>query len=235
MTVEDIELAANWGGDDGALVAALLDVRFLDGADGHYSVHDWSEHNPWAAGSTDRSESSKWAALCKRYGRDGAAERMPEYATRMRPAPEPHAPRTNPQCDPDAPLPSPSPSPIPKEGESAADAAPPTAKPASKVAFRVWLRSLPEGSMAIPEDHAVFAYAERVGIPAEFLKLAWDWFQRRYSQSEKKYSARGWPKIFQDSVEGNWAKAWWVDPGGEYKLTTVGLQLQRAMAPDAAA
>lgn len=235
MTHEDIELAADWSGDDGALIAALIEVRFLDGSEGNYSIHDWAEHNPWAAGSQDRSESSKWAALCKRYGREGAAERMPDYADRMRVAEVAHAGRTNPHCDPDAPLPLPSPSLIPKAEENPAVAGPPSAKPPAKLTFRVWLRSLPEGAMAIPEDHPVFVYAEKVGIPPDFLKLVWDWFQRRYAQSDKKYTARGWPKVFQDAVEGNWAKIWWVEPDGSYKLTTVGLQLQRSLVNEVAA
>lgn len=102
MTDEDIELAVDWAGAEGALVAALRDVGFLDGESGNYSIHDWTEHNPWAAGSRDRSEASKYAALCKRYGKDRAAEMMPDYAPRMRPAHEPHADGTEAQCDPDA-------------------------------------------------------------------------------------------------------------------------------------
>lgn len=109
MTDEDIELAVDWTGDDGEFVRAMSQVGFLDGESHSYVIHDWAEHNPWAAGASDRSEASRWAALCKRYGRDGAADRMPEYATRMRPARDPDAPRTNPHCDPDAPSPSPSP------------------------------------------------------------------------------------------------------------------------------
>ena len=34
MSIEDIELASDWLGEDGALVDALVAVRFLDGADG---------------------------------------------------------------------------------------------------------------------------------------------------------------------------------------------------------
>ena len=105
MSVEDIELAADWQGEEGKFVAALSEVGFLDGEEGSYKIHDWAEHNPWAAGSADRSEASKWAALCKRYGKDEAARRMPNYAARMRPAQNgtaeecaPHADGTNPQC-----------------------------------------------------------------------------------------------------------------------------------------
>lgn len=82
MSDEDIELAVDWMGDEGAFVQALVEVGFLDGEVDSRVIHDWAEHNPWAAGSEDRSEASKWAALCKRYGRSGAAERMPEYAER---------------------------------------------------------------------------------------------------------------------------------------------------------
>lgn len=108
MSVEDIELAADWTGEPDALVTALSEVGFLDGDPGGFRIHDWAEHNPWAAGAEDRAEASRWAALCKRYGRAGAADRMPDYSARMRPAPDS-------QCEPHAPSPSPSPSPIPDQ------------------------------------------------------------------------------------------------------------------------
>ena len=65
MTGEDIELAADWQGEEGAFIKALIEVGFVDGEEGAYSVHDWEEHNPWAAGADARSEKSKWLALCK--------------------------------------------------------------------------------------------------------------------------------------------------------------------------
>ena len=102
MTDEDIELAADWAGDDGVFVAALVAVGFLDGTNGAYRIHDWAEHQPWSAGADDRKQSSAWAALCKRYGREGAAERMPEYAERMRKPSEPSATSVRPACDSDA-------------------------------------------------------------------------------------------------------------------------------------
>lgn len=111
MTAEDIELAVDWAGESGQFVTALREVGFIDGSEGGYTLHDWAEHNPWAASSEDRSEKSKWAALCKRYGPAGAAERMPEYAPRMPNASEPHAPRKRTACVGDAPSPLPSPLP----------------------------------------------------------------------------------------------------------------------------
>lgn len=91
MTGEDIEIAVDWNGEPGAFAAALADVGFLDGAERGYAIHDWAAHQPWAAGSDDRAEASRWAALCRRYGRAGAAERMPDYAERMRVARDSHA------------------------------------------------------------------------------------------------------------------------------------------------
>ncbi|QKQ48508.1 hypothetical protein [Achromobacter denitrificans] len=83
LSDEDIELAVDWAGDEGAFVAALHDVGFLDGDECSRSVHGWQEHNPWVAGSEARSEKARWAALCKQYGRKDAARRMPEYAERI--------------------------------------------------------------------------------------------------------------------------------------------------------
>lgn len=91
MSSEDIELAADWTGENNAFVRELDDVGFLDGEELAYALHDWAEHQPWSAGSEARSEKSRFAALCKRYGRDEAERLMPEYAARLREASQRHA------------------------------------------------------------------------------------------------------------------------------------------------
>lgn len=80
MSEEDIELAVDWSGDDGALVQALVGSGFLEEEGGEYIIHDWNEHNPWAAGAGDRKLKAQFNALCKHHGRDEAARRMPDYA-----------------------------------------------------------------------------------------------------------------------------------------------------------
>jgi hypothetical protein len=136
MSDEDIELAADWDGEDGALVSALAAVKFIDGEAGSYQVHDWAEHQPWSAGSDDRRQRAAWRALCKHHGRDGAAERMPEYAARIGVA-DAHDDENNDVADKQhaasllvaepsmlncaarsAPSPSPSPSPSPRSKDS---------------------------------------------------------------------------------------------------------------------
>lgn len=91
MSVEDIELAIDWTGEHGSLVRELVSVGFLDETDDGFALHDWETHQPWSTGAADRSERSKWAALCKRHGRSEAARRMPEYAQRLLAAEENHA------------------------------------------------------------------------------------------------------------------------------------------------
>ncbi len=75
MSDEDIELAADWGGEEGALVRELVRIRFLDGITGDYVIHDWAEHNPWAAGAPRRSKVAK-ANAEKKWG--AASNELPE-------------------------------------------------------------------------------------------------------------------------------------------------------------
>jgi hypothetical protein len=87
LSDEDIELAAEWDGDPGGLVHALCEVGFLEGSEVNYIVHDWAEHNPWAAGRGERIESARRAAF-KRWGNHSDAKGMQdayeEDADRMR-------------------------------------------------------------------------------------------------------------------------------------------------------
>ncbi len=82
MTDEDIELAADWQGEPDAFVQALVDVRFLDGEPGERALHDWTDHNPYAAGSSMRSEAGKKAAnkRWKKKGWDCGGDAPPKKA-----------------------------------------------------------------------------------------------------------------------------------------------------------
>lgn len=133
MTDEDIELAVDWTGDEGVFVSTMMEVGYLEGATGARRVHDWAEHNPWAAGAEGRSEKARWANLCKYQGKAEAARRMPEYAARMHEgasekagSPAEH-PARKPEGAPDSPSgvqvgksttpPSPNPNPLPNPEE----------------------------------------------------------------------------------------------------------------------
>jgi hypothetical protein len=255
MSDEDIEIAVDWPGEPGAFVRTLVEVRFLDGESGDHQVHDWAEHNPWAASSRDRSEAASWAALCKQYGHKGAAERMPEYAARKltaaaggtsAPAPQESAVpncatgtagRSDPQCDPqesavrvaeNSSAPSPSPSPYPYPSENTPHKPPRGQTPL--VTLRVWLDAVKAaGDKAIPKGDPVFAYADGIALPREFLDLAWIEFRSRYTadtqDGRKRY--RDWREVFRKAVRGNWLNLWRVNEG-QYALTTAGEQARRA-------
>lgn len=102
MSDEDIELAADWDGEPGALVDALLEVGFLDGEPGRRVIHDWQEHNPYAASKGQRIEKGKKAASARWHSKESKAE----HATSMPVASAEHASSTAEQCPP-APAPSP--------------------------------------------------------------------------------------------------------------------------------
>ncbi len=77
MSIEDIEIAAGWDGKDGELLSTLVSVRFLDKLTDAYRIHDWTDHNPYAARAEERSlwaieqNARRWGA--EKYGLTGTA------------------------------------------------------------------------------------------------------------------------------------------------------------------
>jgi hypothetical protein len=129
LSDEDLELAVDWHGEAGKLIATLHDVGFVDGLENERQLHDWAQHQPWAEGEKERKESSKWSAMVRHHGFEGAKLKMPEYYATHRERCGRLANRTpsdtkrnetqeNASGKP-APSPSPSPSPIPTWNASA--------------------------------------------------------------------------------------------------------------------
>lgn len=110
---------------------------------------------------------------------------------------------------------------------------PPKGGKPAPVELKSWLASVKAaGEKPIPDGDPVFAYAEEIGLPHEFLHLAWLEFRSRYSQPEaKRY--RDWRAVFRKAVRGNWMKLWWQDRD-DWSLTTAGVQAQRTHQRDAA-
>ena len=80
---------------------------------------------------------------------------------------------------------------------------------------------------AIPEDDAIFDYANKVGIPIDFLRLGW--IQFKFLQSAVKRQ-KDWRAVFRNYVKLNYLKVWFIDNEGKYCLTTLGKQLEREVA-----
>lgn len=89
------------------------------------------------------------------------------------------------------------------------------------------------GEDLLPEGHAVFGYAERIGLPVEFIGFAWAWFKARHSD-KRQVGVRGWRQAFSNCVRENWGKLWW-DNDGSWELTTAGKQAQREAQSQAVA
>jgi len=114
-----------------------------------------------------------------------------------------------------------------REYASVTDAPAPKPRKRSETTIAEWLATV-DGD-AIPADDPVFGYAAKVGIPADFLLLAWTEFEARHLESGKRY--KDWRAAFRKCVRDNWYRLWWVDPKtGDYALTTQGVQAQRAAA-----
>lgn len=79
MADDDVELAIDWPGDVGAFVTQLASVGFVDGEAGCRRIHDWDEHNPWAAGAKERSTKAKWNAAKRHHGEAAADRLVPGY------------------------------------------------------------------------------------------------------------------------------------------------------------
>lgn len=103
----------------------------------------------------------------------------------------------------------------------------PPIPPKGPVSFKTWIEVVKaKGEKPIQEADPIFAYAEDIGLPDEFLALAWREFRHRYMQSDaKRY--RDWRAVFRKAVRGNWFRLWWLD-GEQYTLTTAGMQARRS-------
>jgi hypothetical protein len=104
--------------------------------------------------------------------------------------------------------------------------APKRSKSKSGTLLADWIAALPEGEAAIPADGAVFEYAAKIGLPPEYIALAWSWFKSE--MAERKTRQANWRGHFFNAVKGNWPKFWFVDDAGGWGLTTKGKQAQRA-------
>jgi hypothetical protein len=91
-----------------------------------------------------------------------------------------------------------------------------------KITLKTFLEN---GGSIDPASNATFKYAQKIGLPEDFLYLSWVWFKQKYAESDKTYI--DWLKAWDNAVRGNWAKAWWLSDTDGYVLTTTGKQIQK--------
>jgi len=93
----------------------------------------------------------------------------------------------------------------------------------SAVSLSTWIESL-DGEDAIPGDDPIFAYADSIKLPDEFVALAWSWFKDAMATKRQK----DWRAHFRNAVKGNWPKYWWPTDDGGWRLSPAGEQAKRA-------
>lgn len=82
------------------------------------------------------------------------------------------------------------------------------------------------GEMAIPADDPAYHYAERAGIPDDFLEIAWLEFRERHIDNPtKRY--KDWRAAFRNAIRDGWYRLWRFDVDGECVLTVQGEQAAR--------
>jgi hypothetical protein len=119
-----------------------------------------------------------------------------------------------------------------KKADATASAPAVPAKPkkakSPPVTIATWLESLGDAD-AIPADDPVFDYADKTGIPHDFLALSWREFVIAHRAKPKRQA--DWPATYRNSVRGNWYRLWSFNAGtGECYLTPTGIQAQRDAA-----
>ena len=70
MDVDDIEIAADWQGEEGLFVSTLLALNWLERNDsGDYVIHGWEEHQRFACYAPERSEQAQ-RAIAARWAKE---------------------------------------------------------------------------------------------------------------------------------------------------------------------
>lgn len=89
------------------------------------------------------------------------------------------------------------------------------------------------GELALPEADPVWDYADRIGLPYDFVRLAWQTFKRAHIS--RGSTSRDWLRWFRSTaVERNGYRLW-LERDNEFVLSTQGVQAQRAIAAEQAA
>lgn len=103
LTDREIALMASWPGKPPLFVQALIEIGFLDGDPGARQLHGWSERQPYASHSPERSAAAKKAADARwnaRRNTDRMRSALPKgNAPAPFPSPSPTDPPPNPPAD----------------------------------------------------------------------------------------------------------------------------------------
>jgi len=95
--------------------------------------------------------------------------------------------------------------------------------------FSEWAQEVTaKGEKLIPDDNHIFDTAQKMGIPDDYLFLAWHVFKDYYTTDNlKKY--KDWRIVFSKAIKGDWLKLWAFNREGQCYLTPKGKMHQNAI------
>jgi phage replication O-like protein O len=94
--------------------------------------------------------------------------------------------------------------------------------------FAQWIETIKaKNEKAISDYKPVWSLADKVGLPEDWIVIAWTKFRERYSSDptymKKKYT--DWRRHFLNCIDGNWLNLWYAAKDGSgFSLTTAGVQ-----------
>ncbi len=107
------------------------------------------------------------------------------------------------------------------------EVSPPKPERKTGVTLSQWLIALKASGEKIVSDYKpLWAYCEKVGIPADWIEIAWLRFHDRYTTDEKASRKRytDWRRVFLRAIEENWLGLWWYsEKDHQFRLSTVGI------------
>lgn len=102
--------------------------------------------------------------------------------------------------------------------------------PKKKINFVTWEKHVKEsGEKLISGYEPVWKYSKQVGLPGDWIYIAWLKFSDRYS-TDPQYTSKlysDWRRVFLNAIEGNWFGLW-ASRDGQFVLTTAGIQADLA-------
>jgi hypothetical protein len=98
----------------------------------------------------------------------------------------------------------------------------------SELSLADWIATLRDDEDAIESDDPLFPWSDQVGLPRDFVTIAWFEFKRQFIANGKRQ--KDWRAHFRNAVRRDWLKLWRFNgETGEVYLTTAGKQAERAM------
>jgi DNA-binding transcriptional MocR family regulator len=99
----------------------------------------------------------------------------------------------------------------------------------SEKTFTEWAEETREkGESLISDTDPIITHTESMGVPFDFLMVAWCAFKDQYTNDNLK-KQKDWRAYFRNAIKGDWLRVWAFNQAGECYLTTKGKQYLNIM------